>query len=188
MTTDMGRSLSRHEGTIMAGGWLWYLGGILLLAGLFGIGSGAFAVISGSATLAPDTGLPRIVTGIIALGISPLLLIWPVLQWRQVLEIFEGGIHWQRLVLADQRIPAANLRAVTHVTHRSRSGTSIELVVTLADGSELSISGLDRADQAANLIAQLTRGGAAPPTGPAGPAGGWSPPAAGGWQPPGGGA
>lgn len=186
MTNDLGRSLSRHEGTIMAGGWLWYMGGILLLAGVFGIGSGAFAVLSGSAAMAPDTGFPRMVTGLIALGVSPLLLIWPVMQWRQSLEIFEGGIYWQRLILADQKVPAAQLRAVSHVTHRSRSGTSIELVIALADGSELSITGLDRADQAANLIAQLARGGG--PAAPAGPAGAWTPPPQGGWQPPGGGA
>jgi hypothetical protein len=186
MTNDLGRSLSRHEGTIMAGGWLWYLGGILLLAGAFGIVSGAFAIVSGSAALAPDTGFPRVVTGFIALGISPLLLIWPVLQWRQSLEIFEGGIYWQRLVFTDQKIPRANLRSVSHITHRSRSGSTIELLITLIDGSEISISGLDRADQAANLIAQLASGGG--PAAPPGPAGGWSPPASGGWQPPGGGA
>ncbi len=186
MTANMGRSLSKHEGSIMAGGWLWYLGGLLLLAGVFGICSGLFAVVSGSAALAPDTGLPRIGTGVVSLLIAPLLLIVPVLRWRQSLEIFEGGIHWQRLVLASRTIPSSSLRSVTHITHRSRSGSSVELVITLTDGSEVSITGLDRADQAANLIAQLARGPA--PAAAPGPAGGWTPPTSGGWQPPGGGA
>lgn len=174
--SDFGRSLSRHAGTFGAGGWLWYLGGVAGAAGLFGVGRGVLGV---AGVLTPVPGyspVETLVMGLISLVACPLLLIVPVMRWRQTLEIFEGGVVWTRL-LGAQSWPRAQLRAVRHITHHSRQGTSYEVEVTLADGTVHGVVGIEQSDQAANLIHQVLQGPA--PAAAAAPAStGWRPPGA----------
>lgn len=168
-----GRSLSLHRGTFASGGWLWYIGAILLLAGAANL-----AELVGVAL--PSQGAPASGGATGALGmaaacfvVGALLLIVPVLRWRQQVELFEGGFIWSRLT-GKLAVPKHEVRRTELITHHSRSGTHVEVIVHLASGRELSMSGLSQADQLANLITAYAR----PMIEPAMPA------AAGGWRPP----
>lgn len=157
---NLGRTLSTHTGLFSSGGWFWYIGGILLAAGLFNLVKGA-----------ANASMSDVVTALVTLALAPLALALPVLRWRQTLTIYEEGFVSQRLLFGEKVVPRASIGSVTRIQHYSRMGAFVELVVKLKDGTELSMSGLDGAEQAANLIAQL----AAPPAPQAG-AGGWAPP------------
>jgi hypothetical protein len=148
---SLGRSYSLHQGTLGAGGWFWYLGAVLVASGVLGVGRGVLAI-------AAHGDASPLSMGLVSLALVPAVLAMPVLRWRQSLELFEGGIVWRRL-WGTRVITRSELGSVTHVQHYGRMGNYIELRLQLRDGRELSISGVDRADQAANLIAQL---GAAP--------------------------
>lgn len=173
--TDFGRSLSRHAGTFGAGGWLWYISGLLILAGVFGTIRGALGLVGLMEAVPGYTPISSILTGLAAGFFGVLAAIVPVLRWQQTLEIFEGGVSWTRLT-GVKSWPRAQLRSVRHVTHHSRQGTSYEVEVTLADGSIHGVVGVDQSQQAANLIHQIM-GGAAPAAPSAQPqATGWRPP------------
>lgn len=147
MMGSLGRSLSRHEGTFGAGGWFWYVGAVLMLSGVLGIGRGVLAI-------AAHGDASPLSMGLVSLVLAPAVLAVPVLRWRQSLELFEGGVVWTRL-WGTKVLARAELGSVTHVQHYGRMGNYVELRLHLRDGREVSISGVDRADQAANLIAQL---------------------------------
>lgn len=168
-----GRSLSLHRGTFAAGGWLWYLGAILLLAGVFNLAelAGVALPSKGAPTSASVTGALGMAAACFVCG--ALLLIVPVLRWRQRVELFEGGFIWSRLT-GRLSVPKHEVQRTELVTHHSRSGTHVEVIVHLADGRELSMSGLSQADQLANLITAYARPMLQPAMAPA--PGGWRPP------------
>jgi len=167
--TDLGRSLSLHRGKFASSGcgWLWYFGGLLLLGGIVQL-----AEVVGLKTPKPgETGS----LGLAAASFvgAALVLISPVLRWRQQVELFEGGFVWSRLT-GQVAVRRSDVQRTQLITHRSRAGTHDEVVVHLAGGRELSMSGLSHADQLANLLAAFARPVAAPAM-PA-TAGGWRPP------------
>jgi hypothetical protein len=160
----------------MAGGWFWYVGGVLLAASVAWIAKGLAALTGppGSALAAvPDDALSALGTaGACALA-GVLFLVVPVLRWRQSVEVFERGIVWRRwprtITLAGEEV-----RAVRLIHHRRRAGSYSEVVVQRADGSRLSMAGVERPEQLANLIAAFAQ-----------PAAVSAAPAIGAWVPPG---
>lgn len=164
-----GRSLSVHRGTFGSGGWLWYIGAILLLSGVLHLGQLLGVALPSKGGSAPG-GL-GLAAACFAAG--ALLLIVPVLRWRQQVELFEGGFVWRRL-LGTLAVPKHQVQGTELVTHHSRSGTHVELIVHLADGRELSMSGLSQADQLANMITAYARPVFQPAMAAA--PGGWRPP------------
>lgn len=165
----LGRSLSVHTGTFGAGGWLWYVGGILYLAG--------FANLAQVAGLTGNQSGPPASIGAAAacFVIGALVLIVPLLRWRQRVELFERGFVWQRLT-GQRLVQRDDVRRAELIQHTSRSGTHMEVLVHLADGSELSLSGLSHSDQLANLLRAYAQ--------PAGQPGGTAGVASSGWTPP----
>jgi hypothetical protein len=165
--SEYGRSLSVHRGTFGAGGWLWYIGGILIasaVAQLAKLGSAADA----------GEGL-AMAGGAAVLGL--LLLMVPIMRWRQRVEVFEHGLVWERL-LGRVAVARAEVQKVGVTRHHSRMGTHSEVSIDLADGRQLSIVGVDGAEQLGNMLAAFA---AAPAVVPAAAVGGY---AAGGWRPP----
>jgi hypothetical protein len=174
---ELGQRVSLHRGSFGAGGWSWYLAGICLLSGVVGLVKGAAA------------GDPQqLLTGAIALGVGVVLLIMPVLRWKQTVEVFERGFVWTRLYGVVQ-VAREEIRNATMITHRSKQGTRVEVKVELANGKGYSIVGVEQPEQLTNLLR------AAPPSGqqsrspvvadghaPENPQQGWAP---GGWKPPG---
>jgi hypothetical protein len=175
---SFGRALSAHRGTIGAGGWLWYIGGILVLAGIVNTVQGVRAML-GMADTGGASWVEVASMGLVSFAIAALLLIVPVLRWRQRLEIFEGGLVWTRL-FGTRVVPRAEIAGAELIGHRSRLGHHVEVVVRLAGGGSLSISGLERPEEAANLALAISRRDATPTaSAAAGPApGGWRPPGA----------
>ena len=165
----LGRSLSLHTGTFGAGGWLWYVGGILYLAGFANL-----AQIMG--LTGKQSGPPASIgTAAACFVIGALVLIVPLLRWRQRVELFERGFLWQRLT-GQTLVQRENVRSVELVQHTSRSGTHMEVLVHLADGGELSLSGLSNSEQLANMLRAYAQ-----PVGQPGGTAGFAP---GGWTPP----
>jgi hypothetical protein len=175
---DLGRSIAVHRGTFSAGGWFWYIGGVLLLAGVVGP---IRAVIAPT----PDQvqmGLAQVLlTGGAALVVGSLVLIVPVLRWRQQVGLFENGFVWTSLS-GTKSVTRDQVRGVQLTRYRSRMGTYAKVEVTLADGRKLAISGVDQAEQLANVIGTFGH----PQPVAAAPSPGWAAPAVGGgWRPPG---
>lgn len=177
---DLGPVLSEHPGTLRAGGWLWYVGGVLLLAAVFNAFNGAKELAAGAATVTEVLSLV-----FFSALFGGLLLIVPVLRWRQKVVVHQNGIVWQRL-LGERRIARGEVRGVQVISHRSRYGSHDEVLLLTAD-REVSISGVAHATQLANHA----RAWLASRDQPAPSGGGWTPPQqpsqpwGGGWAPPG---
>jgi hypothetical protein len=159
MSGNLGRSLSVHRGRFAAGLYLWWGGGVCALGSVIGL----FQALLGKG-VAGQAGFFAI-----ALPVSLGALAWAYMRWKQVLEIFEGGFVWQRLI-GTHTVAREEIKGITHVTHQVRNETYIELVVELASGKRLSIVGVEQPDRAAELLA-----GPAPKPAPAGGTG-WTPP------------
>lgn len=179
----MGAQLSEHRGKFFAGGpALWYVGAMLLAAAGFSLVSGISDIQSGALTIGDV-----LTTTALAGGLGTVILIVPVLRWRQTATCYEGGIVWKRLI-GTKTIPRAHLVGVQLIFHRGRSGNFDEVDLKTKDGY-VSIKGIAEAELLANhirawLAQSASAEAGAPP--PASPAGGWTPPGqAGGWQPPG---
>ncbi|MGV3619835.1 MAG: hypothetical protein ACO1OB_03405 [Archangium sp.] len=134
---------STHRGSFMAGGWLWYVGGLLIISGILALPKGTVAM--------------GIVTVLIGLG----CLVMPVLRWKQTLEFDDTGFTWTQLT-GVQKFSRADVKQVTLIRHHSRMGFYEELQVELNDGRELSITGVERAEEAANLLHAMTSRSPAP--------------------------
>jgi hypothetical protein len=167
--TDLGRSLSLHRGKFSSGGWLWYLGGLLLL--------GAIAQLAQLAGLTTPTRGGEGSLGMAAASFAggALLLLSPVLRWRQQVELFEGGFVWSRLT-GQVAVRRSDVQRTEIITHHSRMGTHDEVIVHLAGGRELSMSGLSHAEQLANMLSASARPMSVPAR--AATPGGWRPPGA----------
>jgi len=169
--TGLGRSLSLHRGTFSSGGWLWYIGAVLLASGVLNL---ARAVgVSVPSKGGPSSPMEALILAAGSFVFGALLLIVPVLRWRQQVELFEGGFVWSRLI-SKVTVARSEVQGTELITHHSRSGTHVEVVVHLADGRELSMSGLSGADQLANMLTAYARPLIQPAM--AATPGGWRPP------------
>jgi hypothetical protein len=134
-----------------SGGWLWYVGAILLLSGV-----GNLAQVAG--VYVPSKGGATGSLGLAAAGfiIGALVLIGPVLRWRQQVELFERGFVWTRL-LGTHRVRREDIRHTDLITHHGRAASYVEVIVHLTSGRELSMEGLDHAEQLANMLSAYSR-------------------------------
>ncbi|HEU5077131.1 MAG TPA: hypothetical protein VFU02_23230, partial [Polyangiaceae bacterium] len=112
----------------------------------------------------------------VCLVFGALSLTVPLLRWRQRVELFEGGFVWSRWT-GTLAVPKHEVQRTELVTHHGRSGVHVEVIVHLAGGRQLSMEGLSRADQLANLLAAYTR--PVPPSAMSASTGGWRPPGTG---------
>lgn len=131
--------VSRHRGSFLAGGWLWYVGGLLAVSGVMSVFRGVIGM------------------GFVTVLIGAGVLVLPVLRWKQTLDIDEGGLTLTKLT-GVVKVPREQLKQVTLVHHRSRMGTWDALELVLADGREVEVSGIERAEEAANLVHSLIGG------------------------------
>lgn len=134
---------STHRGSFTAGGWLWYVGGLLIISGVMSVPKGSIAM-----------GLVTVLIGLGCLAV-------PVLRWKQTLEFDDSGFTWTRLI-GVVKVQRDQVKQVTLVRHHARMGYYDEVKVDLTDGRELSIAGVERADEAANLIHAMTARETAP--------------------------
>jgi len=178
---EMGNKLGTHRSSFAGIGWTLYVGALSLLAApanLFGMGGG---------TVSP---LPeRLSMAGICLVIGVLLLLPALMRHKQVVDVFERGLVWQRL-LGTRTINAADVKSVKHIVHTGKNGNYDEVELVLNGGKSYSINGLKEAAQVVAYIRAWSQVPAAAPAGAGwaapGQAAAWAPPpAAGGWRPPG---
>ncbi|MGE0792303.1 MAG: hypothetical protein AB7S26_41905 [Sandaracinaceae bacterium] len=174
----MGAKLSEHGGMIRAGGWGWYMGVIMVLAGFGNLVAGVKAMIAGTGTL-----LEAVALTLVCFVIGALILLSPILRWRQHVTLYENGLVWRRLT-GEKTIARSDVKRVQRTIHRSRYGSYDEVEIETPSGW-VSIKGIDGSEQIANTVSAWLRGGSAPATGWAPPSSGGAPPASGGWTPPG---
>jgi hypothetical protein len=158
------RLLSQHAGQLSAGGWFWFAGGVLLASAVAQLAKAG----STAAGKSPDMTSAAEFAAVAALG-GVLFLVIPILRWRQRVEVFDDGFVWTRL-LGTQAVQRNQVRAVRRIQHYARAGNYMEVEVSLNDGRRLSITGVENAEQLANMLAAF---GQAPS--PAAPTG-WAPP------------
>lgn len=118
----------------------WYIGGILVVAGVVNAVRGEVAM------------------GLVAALAGLVVLVWPALRWKQELTITTDGFTWTRPVLGTRTVKADEVKKVTLVTHHTRMGVHQEVKVDLKDGQTVSIVGVEQAEQAANLIHGMAGG------------------------------
>lgn len=131
---DLGPALSTHKGRFAAGGYLWYLGTLMLVFG-------AWAVVS-----APFTGdWARAGNGVLAVVVVPLVVAWPAYKLRQTLTIHQNGFVWERPFRAPLVVRWAEVRGV-HVSqvYERRTlhtkGMHLEIQITLEGGREVVVT------------------------------------------------
>jgi hypothetical protein len=180
MSANLGRSISKHRGTVAAGGWFWYVGGVLVLAGVVGLARLGSPPPGQTAAEVGTTGLAGLVAG-------ALCLLMPISRWRQCVEVFERGFVWTHLFGA-RTVTRTDIAGVELLTKHTRMGSVTKVIATLRSGQRITLAGLEDPAQLSNFL----RAAPAPnvqawvPPGAA-PAPAWGPPGAapGGWRPPG---
>ncbi len=143
--------ISSHAGLVSAGGWFWYVGGVLLLAAVAHLAKGAAPAPGHPADLGSAVGLAAA-----AALAGVLVLVVPVLRWRQRVEVFDDGFVWTRL-LGTRSVRRDEVRGVRRIEHIRRAGSYMEVEVQLEGGQKLSIAGVDGAEQLANTLAVFAR-------------------------------
>lgn len=142
-----GRAVGEHAGRFGAGGWLWYIGGILVAAAALNAGQGVLALVGGPS----DDVLTKLATAAIAGAIGAVVLAVAAMRWRQTVTVYERGLVHTKL-LGTTELAFADVRGVELVRTHSRSGTTEELHVALRDGSEITIGHVTSIEQLAGMI------------------------------------
>jgi hypothetical protein len=180
MSANLGRSIGKHRGTFAAGGWFWYLGGVLVLAGIVGltrINNPPPGQTAGSIAM---TALAGAVAG-------ALCLLMPISRWRQSVEVFEHGFVWTHM-LGARTVARADIAGVELLTKYTKMGSVTKVIVALRSGRRVTLTGLENPEQLSNFL-RATPAPAAQAWAPPGaaPAPAWVPPGGvpGGWRPPG---
>lgn len=136
---------------MFAGGWLIYVGLILILAAVLGAVS-AFRE-------APDllTALTQ-AAGIAGLGggIGAVLLFVSAWRWRQVVTIYQRGVHHQKLV-GERWIRFADLTCAHHETTSYKGSAREHVRFCLKSGKKVVISDVTDARMLAGMADTAAR-------------------------------
>jgi hypothetical protein len=169
MSSNLGQSLATHRGTFTSGAVLWYVGAILVASGVVSFVNPPAGYSAADAAL---IGVAGLVSGAGCLFVAFSRL-------RQTIEVFEHGFVWSR-PMGTKTVMRSDVTEAKVVTVISRKrGASISVVVSLRNGRELKLVGLDKPGQLASLLGPPS-GGMSPAAAPGGPIapGGWKPPGA----------
>jgi hypothetical protein len=156
-----GTHLSSHKGTIGAGGWLWYVGAILLASTVANLAQSQLALAAAA-----------------ALGAAVALAV-AVSRLRQNVEVYERGLVWKQF-FGTTTIAAEDIRGATLVHNHRRTGYYVEVRIALKRGGKRSIIGVANAEQLRNYVSAWAHAPSTAPLPNAGARGalaGWVPPA-----------
>lgn len=142
-----GRLVGQHTGSFGAGGWLWYIGAIMIAAGVVNCWNGLMALIAG----ATGDGGTNVAMGVVCGLIGAPMLLVAVMRWRQSVDVFERGLVHRKL-LGPVEIAFAEVRGLELVHTRSKMGTTSDLHVKLQSGSEVTIGSVSDIEQLASMI------------------------------------
>lgn len=145
--SDLGPVVSTHEGRLAAGGFLWPIGGVLLL-------SGPALLVRGVASGDPAGLVEGLGSFALATGVGALLVLYAYALRAQRIVAHQHGLVWTRFLRApfvlrwDQ---IADVRMRTTYGGRGSfhlKGQHVELEVDLRDGRSISITNdLDRVEE-----------------------------------------
>jgi hypothetical protein len=146
----LGRTIAEHRGRMLAGGWLIYVGAVLVLAALMQLPQ--VLARDGSAGMDPLIGVPlAFVSGAAMLFIS-------YRRWQQAVTVFEKGFVWSQGGQS-RRIRWDEIAGATHRTERSRAGIARELEVELSNGEHIVLTdALEGLDQLTSYVRSMAGG------------------------------
>lgn len=144
---DLGKRLSVHRGSFAAGGWLWYIALVCLLAATSGFAGVGTAARQSFAERAPAS------VGALVMGLA--FLVVPLIRWRQTVAVFERGLVWSRLHGAVY-VPAEQILDVSWLKRTGR-GSEDEIKLELTNGKRYSIVGVSEREQLVNFLRSWAR-------------------------------
>lgn len=163
--SDLGPVLSAHEGRFAAGGYLWPVGAVLLVAGpllfLRGLAAGAPVTLEGLGTAA------------LAMSLGALLLLYAFVLRAQRIVAHQQGFVWTRFLRAPLVVRWDEIRDMrVRTTYGGRGtyhlkGQEIELELDLKGRRTISISNdLDRIEDLRAHVISLRQAQATPAPSP----------------------
>ena len=120
-----GRAVGEHDGRFGAGGWLWYIGGVLVLAGVMNSAQG----VMGFFAHAPDA-LSKVGLGLGAGVAGALILLVAIVRWRQKVVVFERGLVHTRLIGTREIGERYGLRPRARIVSAAVSGSEPTIMLT----------------------------------------------------------
>ncbi len=143
---ELGRPVAELRGKWSAGGWMIYVGLLLVVAGVANVVS---ALKSASGLVEGLTmGVPLL---LICWAIGGLMLFVCAARWRQQVTIFERGFRHQKLT-GNRLIRFADIACVDHVITRYKSSYRRHVRLELTNGKRYSVSDLTDTETLANII------------------------------------
>ena len=152
---ELGRMVAELKGKWSAGGWLIYVGFLMIAAGIANLVS-AFKEAA-SLLEVMTIGIPLL---LICWAIGGVLLYVSAARWRQTVTIYELGFQHDKLI-GGRTVHFADVTGVEHVISRSRSGYREHVYFDLAGGKRYRVSDLAEAQtlaSMANSVAQRRAG------------------------------
>jgi len=150
--SNLGQLVARHNGTFVAGGTLWYIGGILVASGIVSFVHPTPGLSGSDAVL---IGVGGLVAGAVCLFVA-------LLRLRQTVEVFEQGFVWTRLIgtVTVARSDVADAKVVTTVVRKNGQnvGSTTKVVISLRNGKTIKMNGLEKPSQLASALAAGTSG------------------------------
>jgi hypothetical protein len=147
----LGRTIAEHRGRLLAGGWLIYIGAILVLAALMQV-SMIGSHDARAASVDPLVGAP------VALAVGAAMLFVSYRRWQQAVTVFERGFVWSR-GKTSRRIRWDEVASSIHRTERSRAGIARELELELRNGERIVLTdALEGLDQLTSYVRSMSGG------------------------------
>ena len=134
MSANLGAVVSQHRGRFAAGGVNWYLGGLALLAGGWGLIN---ELINGELINVPFF--------LLVLGGAGLWLFWLWSRWKQTLTIYTDGFEWRRiarapLVVRFDEVTGVDVYRVISRQAMHLKGEHVEITLRLRDNRKVKIT------------------------------------------------
>ncbi len=134
---NLGTLRAQFRGSWMAGGWMIYVGVLMVINGGV-IGFKIIEMIGSEQTELLETMVPTLG---ISLVIAGVLLFLSALRWRQCLSIFDQGLHHKSL-LGAKTIFFREIRAVRHEVTVYKGSRRDHMRIELHSGARVNVSDL----------------------------------------------
>ena len=150
---EHGRLIGSYRGSFRAGGSAWYIGAVLVLAGVVQAGKLALGLTTAKAgeTAMSMDGVGVAIGGFVA-GACVLLVC--LNRWRQRLEVYEGA-YVHRSLLGNRTVASSDIASVKLVTRHTRMSTHDRISVTLRNGRTHTIVGISEGNRVTRTLQNL---------------------------------
>ncbi len=156
--TELGAIISEHKGRLAAGGVSWYVGGILFVSGILGMGN---EVMAGNWINIPFF--------LLVVGCAGLWLFYSYTRWRQKITLYSEGFVWTRVVRKPLTVRFADVASVQVTRTGGRramhlKGVDVRVDLKMRDGSHVVVSNdMNGIETIASSAGAISKPAAGPP-------------------------